>query len=89
MAEELLVDPEALREQVRGKYREVAADPALASTSTPAGASPAAWATCRCGRRATGPGGRVLRGRGQPFSLRRLAPGEPVIDVGSGAGWPG
>ena len=27
MAEDLLVDPEALRTQVRGKYREVAVDP--------------------------------------------------------------
>jgi len=27
MDDELLVDPEALREQVRGKYREVAVDP--------------------------------------------------------------
>jgi arsenite methyltransferase len=27
MAQDLPVDPDALREQVRGKYREVAADP--------------------------------------------------------------
>ena len=27
MDDELLVDPDALREQVRGKYREVAAEP--------------------------------------------------------------
>jgi hypothetical protein len=27
MARDLLVDPDALREQVRGKYREVALDP--------------------------------------------------------------
>ncbi len=88
MAEDLLVDPEALREQVRTKYREVAVDPG-ASFHFHTGRSLAG----RLGYEAEAvgelPGTAVesFAGVGNPFSLRPLAPGEKVVDVGSGAGF--
>jgi SAM-dependent methyltransferase len=88
MPEELLVDPGALREQVRDKYREVALDPqrtyhfhtgrALAARlgydSTLVDALP---------DRAV----ESFAGVGNPFSLRPLEPAAHVVDVGSGAGF--
>src|SRR5436190_11929583 len=88
MAEDLLVDPEALREQVRDKYREVAADPQRTfhfHTGRPLAA--------RLGYEPNAvdalPDRAVesFAGVGNPFALRRLQPGERVVDVGSGAGF--
>ena len=88
MAPDLLVDPGALRDQVRAKYREVALDPGaafhfhtgrelasrLGYDDSAVGALP---------DRAV----ESFAGVGNPFSLRPLAAGEHVVDVGSGAGF--
>jgi arsenite methyltransferase len=88
MAPDLLVDPGALRDQVRAKYREVALDPGagfhfhtgrglasrLGYDDSAVGALP---------DRAV----ESFAGVGNPFSLRPLASGEHVVDVGSGAGF--
>ena len=88
MTEELIVDPESLREQVRDKYRAVA--------SAPAG--PYHFHTGRAAAARLGYDSAVVdalpdqavesfAGVGDPFSLRRLETGERVVDVGSGAGF--
>jgi SAM-dependent methyltransferase len=84
---ELVVDPRVLRDEVRGKYRAVATDPSRGYH----------FHTGRPLAERLGYDEKVLRGMpdravesfagvGNPFSLRPLAPGERVVDVGSGAG---
>src|SRR6266702_5404672 len=88
MAEEMLVDPDALREQVRDKYREVAVDPG-ASFHFHTGRGLASRLGYAAGVVDALPDRAVesFAGVGNPFSLRRLAPGEKVVDIGSGAGF--
>jgi arsenite methyltransferase len=88
MSETSIVDIQVLREQVREKYRAVADEPDATyhfHTGRPLAA--------RLGYdpnvvdalpdRAV----ESFAGVGNPFSLRPLAPGERVVDVGSGAGF--
>jgi len=85
---EVLVDAGALRNQVREKYRAVATDPA----------GPFHFHTGRELARRLGydadavaalPDRAVesFAGVANPFQLRRPAPGERVVDIGSGAGF--
>jgi arsenite methyltransferase len=88
MADDLLVDPEALRDQVREKYRQVAVDPYRTfhfHTGRPLAAR------LRYEEAVVGalPDRAVesFAGVGNPFSLRRLQRGERVVDIGSGGGF--
>jgi len=85
---ELLVDPEALREQVRGKYREVAVDPG-ASFHFHTGRYLARRLGYHDDLVAALPDRAVesFAGVANPFSLHPLAAGEKVVDIGSGAGF--
>ena len=88
MSDKVMVDEEALREQVRVKYREVATDPNQTyhfHTGRPLAA--------RLGYDTTVvdalPDVAVesFAGVANPFSLQPLARGERVVDVGSGGGF--
>ena len=88
MTDHVLVDAAVLRGQVQEKYREVALDPHGTFhfyTGRPLAArlgyEPAAVDALP--DRAV----ESFAGVGNPFSLRRLAAGERVIDVGAGAGF--
>jgi SAM-dependent methyltransferase len=88
VAQELAVDPDALREQVREKYREVAVDPGHTfhfHTGRPLAARLGydTAAVDALPERAV----ESFAGVGNPFSLRSLGSGERVVDVGSGAGF--
>ena len=88
MSDDVLVDGDELREQVRDKYREVAADPHR-TFHFHTGRPLAARLLYEHGAVEALPDRAVesFAGVGNPFSLRRLQPGERVIDVGSGAGF--
>ena len=88
MNEKVLVDPDALREQVREKYREVALEPKQAFH----------FHTGRdLARRLSYDNALVdqlpdravesFAGVGNPFSLCPIGSGERVVDIGSGAGF--
>jgi arsenite methyltransferase len=88
MSKELAVDPVALREEVKNKYRDVACNPSgeyhfhtgraaakrLGYDSSVVDAMPDAAVES-------------FAGVANPFSLRPLEQGESVIDAGSGAGF--
>jgi arsenite methyltransferase len=83
-----VVDVDALRDQVREKYREVADDPHRSfhfHTGRPLAARLGydTAAVDALPDRAV----ESFAGVGNPFSLRTLAVGERVVDVGSGAGF--
>jgi SAM-dependent methyltransferase len=88
MSDEVMVDGEALREQVREKYREVATNPA-GKYHFHTGRFLAARVGYDTAVVAALPDVAVesFAGVANPFSLRPLARGERVVDVGSGGGF--
>jgi SAM-dependent methyltransferase len=85
---DIVVDVDALREEVKNKYREVAVDP-HGNHHFHTGRYLAAHLGYDEGVVASLPDVAVesFAGVANPFSLRPLAKGERVVDVGSGAGF--
>jgi SAM-dependent methyltransferase len=88
MSDSTVVDTDVLRDQVREKYRAVAVEPDATyhfhtgrSLAARLGYDEAIVAAL------TDRAVESFAGVGNPFSLRPLAPGERVVDVGSGAGF--
>jgi arsenite methyltransferase len=88
MTDDLLVDTDQLREQVRAKYREVAVAP-NAQYHFHTGRALAARLGYDAAVVDALPDRAVesFAGVGNPFSLRTLRAGERVVDIGSGAGF--
>jgi arsenite methyltransferase len=88
MSEAVIVDPQALREQVRQKYREVATTPA-GKYHFHTGRFLAEHLGYDAALVASLPDMAVesFAGVANPFSLRPLARGETVVDIGSGGGF--
>jgi SAM-dependent methyltransferase len=88
MAFEVMVDPNALREKVKEKYREVAVNP-RGSFHFRTGRPAAAWLGYDERVTASFPDSAVesFAGVANPFSLRALSAGERVVDLGSGGGF--
>jgi SAM-dependent methyltransferase len=85
---DLLVDPVALREQVKSKYREVAADPTRTyHFHTGRGLARRLGYEDDAVEALPDRAVESFAGVANPFALRRLAPGERVVDIGSGAGF--
>jgi arsenite methyltransferase len=88
MSDQLPVDPAALREEVKNKYREVAFNPQgeyhfhTGRRAAKRLGYESAWVDAM-------PDAAVesFAGVANPFSLRRLQAGEKVVDAGSGAGF--
>lgn len=88
MSAQTPVDPAALREEVKGKYREVARNP-HGEFHFHTGRRAAARLGYEAAMVDAMPDAAVesFAGVANPFSLRPLAPGEKVVDAGSGAGF--
>jgi len=88
MPSDVLVDAESLRAEVRDKYRAVAVDP-TSSYHFHTGRALAARLGYDPDVVEALPEVAVesFAGVGNPYALRRLLPGERVVDVGSGAGF--
>ena len=88
MKAELPVDPAALREEVKSKYREVACNP-HGEYHFHTGRRAAARLGYDAAMVDRMPDAAVesFAGVANPFAMRALAPGEKVVDAGSGAGF--